>query len=171
MLYIFLVETSSESKSDERYIKSLIDLRYNYYGHKLKFIYLKGKYNYSRKEFEIRKWKTKYNGLSKVFMCIDLDNDTSQLNNSILNEKIFSYCCIHGYELIWFYENIEQVFLGKNVDNSSKKQEAIKFYRSNKIKSINLDNLSHDEVLRKKTSNIIKILDNYLNLKWYFSAV
>lgn len=165
MLYIFLVETSSENKSDERYIKSLLDFRYKYYGHKLKFIYLNGKYNYSKREFEIRRWKTKYNGFSKVFMCIDLDNDETQLNNSILNKKINSYCQAHEYELIWFYENTEQVFLGKNIDNSLKKQEAIKFYRTNHIKSINLTNLRHGVAIKKKTSNIINVLDNYLDLK------
>ena len=165
MIYIFLVETNADNKSDERYIRSLLDFRYNYLGHKLKFIYMEGKSKYDTKETEIKKWQRKYNSTSKVFMCIDLDNDIKNRNNSILNKSIINYCDKNRYEFIWFNEDIEQVFWGKSVSDSQKKDESKKFYASNNITNIKIDNLRKNTFASRKTSNIIAVLDRNLTLK------
>lgn len=165
MIYIFLVETNSESKSDERYIRSLLDFRYNYLGQKLKFIYMDGKTKYNTKESEIKKWQKKYGYSSKVFICIDLDNNIRNPNNSVLNESIIDYCAKKEYEFIWFNEDIEEVFLGKSVSDSQKTNESKKFYESDRINSVKIDNLKKITFVSKKTSNIVSVLDKHLILK------
>ncbi len=166
MIHIFLVETTSKNKSDEMYIRSLLSFRYDYAGDKLKFIYLEGKGNYFNKQKEINRLKANFNNNAKVYMCIDLDNDIKMDNNSILNDKIYEFCLNYNYEYIWFNEDIEQVFLGHSIAASvDKKREAEKFFSRDVIKSIDLKMLKYEKNIRLKTSNIIKILDEYFKIK------
>lgn len=165
MLYIFLVETNKNNKSDEMYIKSLLNKRYDYLGSKLKFIYLDGKGNYNKKEKEIKNLKSKYNGKTKVFMCIDLDRTDKQPYNLELNNEIMKYCRKNDFEFIWFNENIEQVFLGRSVDATCKKTEATGFFTSKKIDYMEVKNLKVREWNRKGTSNIVDVFDKYMKIK------
>ena len=82
-----------------------------------------------------------------------------------MNEQIISYANNKGYEVIWFYEDIEQVYIKQQIPNSEKTKRAIKFISHKEIKSINEIDLIQKEVLKKNSSNILFALDKYLKRK------
>ncbi len=168
MLHLFLVETNRDCKSDEKYISDFIKYFYDVRGDKIEFIYLNGKGNYDKKEREINEKIAKYirinkkdlNSSVRKYLCIDLDNEYRNMQDININEKIMRYAREKGYFFIWFYENIERVFLKKNVDDSQKKRESDIFILKNKIRNVNVRDFccSKDE-LRSGSSNLKTILD------------
>lgn len=169
MLFIILVETKGKNNdSDFKYIKQvLVDIcgRSNAY----KPIYLGGKTNFDRQEKQIGKLKKSYicagndSSQIKVLLCIDIDNITSSdvsADNKSLNHRIKKYCEEKGYELIWFYENIEQVFWGFDVPDKEKTKRAEDYIRKELYKDINKKALSCDKFdeTKKGTSNLIFVL-------------
>ncbi|MBQ7642237.1 MAG: hypothetical protein IJS83_07180 [Acholeplasmatales bacterium] len=163
MQLIFLVESDKKSQSDYNYIKATIDHYYYILGVKLTPIFLGSKGNYNKKEAEIKRNINKYSKESIVFICYDIDN----INNPSyqMNEQIISYANNKGYEVIWFYEDIEQVYIKQQIPNSEKTKRAIKFISHKEIKSINEIDLIQKEVLKKNSSNILFALDKYLKRK------
>lgn len=69
-----------------------------------------------------------------------------------------------GYDFIWFCKDVEQVYIGKRVDNSQKKNESTKFKKNNLITKVDVHRLSGRDY-RIKTSNIMTVLDSYQELK------
>ena len=97
-------------------------------------------------------------GISKVVFCYDTDDFAKLKIHEENNKKIEDYCKSKGYDTIWFCRTVEEVYLGKIINND-KKQEMIKYVRT------------HDEdhsILNKPTtkfknnSNQIEIFDKYL---------
>ncbi len=160
MQLIFVVEASKESKSDYYYISETLRKYYDTLGHKLTPIYLNGKGNYNKKQSEIRKNISKYHGMSKVIICYDIDD----LNKSSysLNQNIVLFAKNNGYDTIWFYRDIEEVFLRKNVSQYEKIEKAIQFVAHNKIDNVDEIDLSQTIISRNKSSNILIVLDHYL---------
>ena len=165
MQHIFLVETNKKCKSDEHYIRALLNERYDYPGDKISFIYMESKTKYDKVESKVENLKNKYFGESKIYICIDLDEANNE--NIILNNKIIQYSNKNKYNLIWFYENIEMVFWGKKISDKYKCEEAVKFRNKKEIKNTNFNKLSKIEMYKEsRTSNIIEILDKELKIKY-----
>lgn len=175
MVVVFIVETNSKTKSDYIYIKQLVSKRYN---SEIKFepIYMNGKGNYRRQESKVEKLINMYvhSGYEKsdviINICIDIDNVTSvqEANaNRLMNNKIKEYCGEKGYNFIWFYETIEEVFVGNKVNKKKKAEMAEKFLKMGLISNIDETCLGKDEYIEtiKGTSNILYILDRLLMRK------
>ena len=78
-------------------------------------------------------------------------------------EKAKKYCKEHEYEFVWFCKDVEDVYLGKQVDRSEKTKEAVRFKKNNLIKKVDSKNLVA-QTFKAKTSNIMKVLDRYEEL-------
>lgn len=163
MQLIFVVEASKESKSDYVYITETVEKYYNVLGHKLTPIFMDGKGNFNKKETEINKNISKYNGKSKVFICYDIDNPNKQTYS--LNQDIINYANNKGYELIWFYEDVELVYWKKSVSKSEKTKQSKKFLSQNQIKNILENDLNQITISKNNSSNILNVLDQHLSRK------
>ncbi|MCI9386160.1 MAG: hypothetical protein HFH77_07380 [Lachnospiraceae bacterium] len=93
------------------------------------------------------------------------------LNNQIKISKVYmgtnkisQFCKENGYDLVWFCHDVEEVFLDNKIPDSQKVQEAGAFRRKKGIQEIPLDKLA-SSVMRIHTSNIMQILDKYLERK------
>lgn len=160
MQLIFVVETNKTSQSDYIYIIETLKEFYNTLGHKLTPVFMNGKGNYNKKQDEININIAKYKGKSKVFICHDIDNTNDPAY--IINKGIVSYAKENDYEVIWFYEDIEQVYLGNSVSKNLKTVCAQRFARQEKIKKIDINSLTREKIETKGTSNILVIIDKYL---------
>ena len=164
---IFVVETNDSSLTDDRYIKKLINYRYDLNNNefKLQFIHMNGKNNYCNKSI-----KTKINNLivmnkkseNYVIYCFDTDKiDSNPIDNEIFNSEK-DYCFKNNYKLIWFCYDIEYVLLGHSVESNKKKQESIKYIQNNKI-TIPVNKLFEKDNIHKGSSNIYNVLDDPLS--------
>ena len=167
---IFCVEADSSCKSDFMYIKKAI---YNFYdvdqaNARITSVYMGGRGNYTSPKVkrDISKWIKNYaagnkKGLSKVIYCFDCDNyDSKPEDNSFLT-RAEKYCRDNGYEYVWFFRDVEHVFLGKQIDASLKKEKAVSFARNSLIKDVNIQNLKCS-TYKNKRSNLCVVLDKYL---------
>ena len=167
---IFVVETNKSCKSDWIYIKDTIDYFYQYDpAHtKLSPVYMDGKGRYKNKEKEILKLIAEYasgsvskSNQSKVVYCFDCDDCKTKPEDSKFLEEARQYCREKHYDFVWFYKDIECVYLGKKVDDSKKKKEAEQFKGKKLIKNADANKLSVQNYVTN-TSNIMKVIDQYL---------
>lgn len=164
---IFVVETNKECKSDCVYIKNTISRFYDYNnGHiKLSYIYMNGKGNYKRMEPTIEKIKKQYNTSehrkSVVIYCFDCDDYNNDSENRKFIDDAKSYCYSKGFEFVWFYNDIESVYLGKKISNHGKKKAAKSFQTKKQIMMVDKNNLSASN-FSNNSSNILNILDKFL---------
>ena len=103
------------------------------------------------------------NNYSKVIYCFDCDKQDSKEDDRKFLEKAKKYCKEHEYEFVWFCKDVEDVYLGKQVDRSEKTKEAVRFKKNNLIKKVDSKNLVA-QTYKAKTSNIMKVLDRYEEL-------
>lgn len=164
---IFVVETNKKCKSDWIYIKDTIDHFYKYDQAQVKFspVYMNGKGNYQKKEKEISKLISQYSSTSKtnhskVIYCIDCDDYDNKQEDSEFLKSVQRYCKSREADLIWFCKDVEQVYIGKKVDDSQKKNEASNFKAKKLITDVDMHRLSVTGY-RANTSNIMNILDRY----------
>ncbi len=166
--FIFVVESEKEKNdSDYLYILKVLDEIYDArsLGHKFEAIYMNGKNNYNQKEKQIQKSIEKYNGNGAyVFMCIDID--TYDKPTFLINHDIVNYCNKNNFKLIWFKFDIENVFLGKTINQSMKTIEAKKYSRIGKVNEI-ADKLNCCDFnsVGNGNSNVLTVLDEFFNRK------
>lgn len=162
MQLIFVVESNKRSQSDYYYISETLKEFYNTLGHKLTPVFMNGKGNYKKTETEINRNKAKYKGKTVVFICYDIDSPNKPTYS--LNLEIEEYAKNKGYETIWFNEDIEQVYVGTSISANEKTKVAKMFMANDKIKFVNKNNLLFTFISKKRSSNILVILDKYLML-------
>ena len=169
---IFVVETNKKCNSDWIYIKETIEHFYLYDRIKVKLsvVYMDGRGNYSsnKKEREIKGYISQYRATSKtnkskVIYCFDCDEYINNPEDLKFLEKAKKYCDDHEAEFVWFCKDVEDVYLGKQVDRSEKTKEAVRFKKNNLIKKVDSKNLVA-QTYKAKTSNIMKVLDRYEEL-------
>lgn len=126
---ILVVEANRSCKSDWIYIKSTIDYFYQYDRTKLKLspVYMDGKGKYKKKEKEINSLISQYSkalkeNKSKVIYCFDCDEYDNKTEDLTFLKTVRKYCDDKGYDFIWFCKDVEQVYLGKKMDNSQKRK-------------------------------------------------
>lgn len=158
---IVVCETRASSKTDYKYIKSVIDYYYKPRSCSIKPIYATSKPELIKQDKKIEKEINDYPGQAIVVLFADVDLDDNDLNN-----RIISYCNNKKYELVWMNGTIEEVFLGRKISNKQKTKEANK-YLEHYLKILpalnNLDNSS--ALTSNRSSNIILVLDKILDRK------
>lgn len=108
---IFVVETTAENKSDDRYISRLIKERYKINDDiKIQYVHMGGKGKFDKKSTtcKINSYINKNkDGENIIIYCFDTDRiDCSQEDKkAFLNEK--KYCEKNGFKFIWFNRTIE----------------------------------------------------------------
>lgn len=145
------------------YIKEAINYFYCIYGNDIKLtsISLEGKGNFQNKLKTINNHIHKYEGDSVVVFCLDLDSQLDSTNKE-LNKNINDFCRRNNIRLVWFNEEIEEVFLGYKVEKRKKTNQAIHFIRSNKIKKVPIGNLSNEYFNKISTSNFLNVFDQII---------
>lgn len=169
---IFAVETNKKCNSDWIYIKDTIEYFYSYERTQVKFsvVYMdgKGNYNSKKKEKEIKSLTSQYSSTSntnrsRVIYCFDCDDYDSKMDDLKFLEEAKKYCDEHEYDFAWFCKDVEQVYIGKKVDDSQKKKEAATFKAKKQINSVDSKKLLMKNY-RNNTSNIMNVLDGYSEL-------
>ena len=165
---IFCVETNKQAATDTVYISELISFLYKK-DNKVKisniFMGTKSKYNSPKILREIQKKTNDYkHGKTKVIYCVDTDDYESNYDHQQEYKNVSNFCKEKGYDLVWFCHDVEEVFLGKRVPDSEKIITADGFRRNKNIESIKLNAFNCSD-FKKSTSNIITVLDNYLERK------
>lgn len=166
---IFVVETNKVVKTDEIYIKSILNSYYDLKKNnnvKVQFVYMNGKTKYQNKKVirEINHFVTENkNGDNIVIYCFDTDRIDNDADEKKFFDSAMNYCKMKNYELIWFCYTIENVFLGRIVKDKEKRKESITYAK----KEIDFDetfinNLSATTQTECK-SNILSILNKYLS--------
>lgn len=169
---IFVVETNKKCNSDWIYIKDTIEHFYVYERTRVKLsvVYMNGKGNYNskKKESEVKDLISQYsassgNNQSKVIYCFDCDNYNSKAEDRKFLVEAEKYCADKGYDFVWFCKDIEQVYIGRKVEDSLKKKEAAIFKTKKLITNVDAYSLSSCNY-RINTSNIMNVLDQYQEL-------
>ena len=162
---IIAVEGTKNTKTDELYINATIE-HFDCFPHdwKISFVYMNGKSRFDDKavQSKIQKLADSYGhhdksreSMSFVAYAIDTDSGFESEN---LNRKIIQYCEERGYFLIYFAEDVENVFLGHSVSNGDKGREALMFYGKPIFNKNNLKNVSFSYTHGK--SNILSIFES-----------
>jgi hypothetical protein len=165
--FIFVVETNKKCQSDWMYIKDTIEHFYTFDGTQVKLstVYMDGRGNYKKKEKDIQSLISQYKAASKknqskVIYCFDCDNFDTNAEDENFLKNAKQYCEENGYEFVWFCRDIEQVYIGKQVEKSQKRTEAATFKAKKLIINVNADKL-----LKKNycvsASNFMNIMDQF----------
>ncbi len=159
---ILIVEACKTSRSDYLYLKALLDYYYDSSLHKLSPIYAGSKTRLIDQGRKIEECvKRGIHRESQVFLCADYDHEKDPSN-----EAIKKYALAHGYEIIWMNRDIEEVFLGRKVVSSQKRQEAEKFLRNPEKALEPNKNLSSENPFKSHpSSNALRVFDRYLPRK------
>jgi len=166
---IFVVETNSSNKSDDRYISRLIKERYDLSSKdiKIQFVHMAGKSKYADKSVttKIKKFVSENNnGSNFVIYCFDTDRiDCESCDKEKYNDEK-NYCIKNKYKLIWFYYDIEYVLIGRSVESNQKYNESKRFNTSRSF-NVNVSKLMSSGPEKKGYSNVYYILDKLLPKK------
>ena len=166
---IFCIETRNKKGSDWVYIKDTLDQHYQRSRTiKNSPVSMNGKMGFNNPKVKrkvdqlIREYKS--NGESRIIYCVDTDDWKTNPQQKKEWQEVQDFCRTHGYDLIWFCRDIEEVFIGFRVDSSVKAEYAAQFRQSKAIQKLEPDRLSHEEV-KERYSNILLVLDQYLERK------
>lgn len=168
MLFIFLTE--SIAQIDFIYINSFLKHFFKVTcNDKIVNIPLKGKSNYKDKGIlnKIAQARNKFKafGKSHVFLCVDVDKENTS-SIFILNNEIENFCKGMNWSLVWFNEDVEDIFLGHRVEKSKKLKESIAFQKERKIFDVNKSLFLVNEPRKQKhSSNLFKVLAKFLKVK------
>ena len=168
---VFVVETNKKCNSDWIYIKDTVEHFYEYDRTQIKFstVYMDGKGKYKSKEKQVAQFVRQYSAMSnanhsKVLYCFDCDDYDSNPNDQKFLKEAKQYCDSKGYDFVWFCKDVEQVYIGKRVDDSQKKKESVSFKARKAINKVDKLRLMADSC-RIGTSSIMRVLDCNKELK------
>ena len=68
-----------------------------------------------------------------MIYCFDCDDYDNKIDDRNFLEEAKKYCARAGYEFVWFCKDVEQVYIGRKVDDGKKKKEAAIFKAKNKL--------------------------------------
>ena len=121
----------------------------------------KGRYKNKEKEIQslISQYKNKSN-ISKVFYCFDCDDYDKKPEDYNFLETAKKYCDDKGYKFVWFCRDTEQVYIGKQIDDSKKKKTAADFKAKKLIEKLDSKRLKSDSY-KTETSNLMNVLGKY----------
>ena len=96
MQLIIVCETRSSSKSDYKYIKSVLDYFYEPRSFSIKKIFASSKTSLIKQDSKISRIMSSYPGKSFAVLFTDVDSKDDQLNNEIMN-----YARNRNFALVW----------------------------------------------------------------------
>lgn len=160
-LWLFLVEGNSDKIYVDKIIKYYVKPEKLKKEIKLEWIILDGKYNYDKKEKQIKQKINKFKNQNKnsdyeIIYVIDLDKFKREEKDRIFLEDIKKFIQKNKYKLIKNNENIEMIFKTDNKDKKGKVKIAERFImEKSKEKHLNIEEPENVDI----GSNIFKILD------------
>ena len=164
-LIVLCVECNEKAKTDSIYLSEIIR-RYYVLDNKttIRYVYLgtKTKYNHSKTIKSIKNI-IKNAESAHIIYCIDTDEISSDPDTIKLNEKIKEFCEQNSFQLCWFCRDIEEVMMHKQVHDNEKAKTARTFKTNDKLNKATKDTLSAKDPMHKYCSNILLILDEFLN--------
>lgn len=169
---LVLLETNDELNTDGVYFTEVRRRFYQNYSNNyegevsIQIIPLHGKQNYNSSKIRKRvrnqiASNKSYGVYTVVILCIDTDTTSKSFKPGSFFHNVMTYCEEHGYELVWYCKNVENVFLNKEARDVNKVAAAKEFARSEKIFDIKEFDLSQ-KTIQYGCSNILLILDKYL---------
>ena len=160
-LWLFLVEGNSDKIYVDKIIKYYVKPEKLKKEIKLEWIILDGKYNYDKKEKQIKQKINKFKNQNKnsdyeIIYVIDLDKFKREEKDRIFLENIKKFIQKNKYKLIKNNENIEMILKTDNKDKKEKVKIAERFImEKTKEKHLNIEEPENVDI----GSNIFKILD------------
>ena len=160
-LWLFLVEGNSDKIYVDKIIKYYVKPEKLKKEIKLEWIILDGKYNYDKKEKQIKQKINKFKNQNKnsdyeIIYVIDLDKFKREEKDRIFLENIKKFILKNKYKLIKNNENIEIILKTDNKDKKEKIKIAERFImEKTKEKHLNIEEPENVDI----GSNIFKILD------------
>ena len=160
-LWLFLVEGNSDKIYVDKIIKYYVKPEKLKKEIKLEWIILDGKYNYDKKEKQIKQKINKFKNQNKnsdyeIIYVIDLDKFKREEKDRIFLEDIKKFIQKKKYKLIKNNENIEMILKTDNKDKKEKVKIAERFImEKSKEKHLNIEEPENVDI----GSNIFKILD------------
>ena len=160
-LWLFLVEGNSDKIYVDKIIKYYVKSEKLKKEIKLEWIILDGKYNYDKKEKQIKQKINKFKNQNKnsdyeIIYVIDLDKFKREEQDRIFLENIKKFIQKNKYKLIKNNENIEMILKTDNKDKKEKVKIAERFImEKSKEKHLNIEEPENVDI----GSNIFKILD------------
>ena len=160
-LWVFLVEGNSDKIYVDKIIKYYVKPEKLKKEIKLEWIILDGKYNYDKKEKQIKQKINKFKNQNKnsdyeIIYVIDLDKFKREEKDRIFLEDIKKFIQKNKYKLIKNNENIEMILKTDNKDKKEKVKIAERFImEKSKEKHLNIEEPENVDI----GSNIFKILD------------
>ena len=160
-LWLFLVEGNSDKIYVDKIIKYYVKPEKLKKEIKLEWIILDGKYNYDKKEKQIKQKINKFKNQNKnsdyeIIYVIDLDKFKREEKDRIFLENIKKFILKNKYKLIKNNENIEMILKTDNKDKKEKVKIAERFImEKSKEKHLNIEEPENVDI----GSNIFKILD------------
>ena len=158
---MFLVEGNSDKIYVDKIIKYYVKPEKLKKEIKLEWIILDGKYNYDKKEKQIKQKINKFKNQNKnsdyeIIYVIDLDKFKREEKDRIFLENIKKFILKNKYKLIKNNENIEMILKTDNKDKKEKIKIAERFImEKTKEKHLNIEEPENVDI----GSNIFKILD------------
>lgn len=168
MLVIFLTE--SEKDIDWTYINDFLKRFFDVTSdHKILNIPLKGKTRYNDKGTikKINQACKKYEayGHPNIILCVDVDKENIK-DIQDLNEQIEVFCTNNNWNLVWFNEDIEELFLGRKIYDNKKFTKAKAFKKQQKIQEISKNKFqTKDPRKHKASSNLFTVLQSFFDEK------
>ena len=173
---LLCVETNSKARTDYQYINETIH-RFYVNDPKISYkpIFLESKSmntaNIRNRLKELGYYCNPYLGWHNLFTCVfginsvySLDDYDTNYETKKLFEDIKKYCETHAYELVFFCRDVEEVYLGKRVNDKDKVNEVKRFKSKKMIEAVLPQNLSQNEY-KINGSNILNILDKFWTRK------
>ena len=160
-LWLSLVEGNSDKIYVDKLIKYYVKPEKLKKEIKLEWIILDGKYNYDKKEKQIKQKINKFKNQNKnsdyeIIYVIDLDKFKREEKDRIFLENIKKFILKNKYKLIKNNENIEMILKTDNKDKKEKIKIAERFImEKTKEKHLNIEEPENVDI----GSNIFKILD------------
>ena len=160
-LWLFLVEGNSDKIYVDKIIKYYVKSEKLKKEIKLEWIILDGKYNYDKKEKQIKQKINKFKNQNRnsdyeIIYVIDLDKFKREEKDRIFLEDIKKFIQKNKYKLIKNNENIEMILKTDNKDKKEKVKIAERFImEKSKEKHLNIEEPENVDI----GSNIFKILD------------
>ncbi len=164
---IFVVEAAESSKSDNIYIRSVLDEYFDFRSRsdiKVNTVYMDGRGNYKKRNIinKINKFAKEYNklGATSVIYCFDTDKFDCDPEDKNKFEEEANYCRMNDYDFVWFCHDVEEVFVGKSVDKNEKTNIAKQYSSNDGIKKVKKSNLRSTKMTKGKT-NLLFVLEKY----------
>ena len=160
-LWLFLVEGNSDKIYVDKIIKYYVKSEKLKKEIKLEWIIFDGKYNYDKKEKQIKQKINKFKNQNKnsdyeIIYVIDLDKFKREEKDRIFLENIKKFIQKNKYKLIKNNENIEMILKTDNKDKKEKVKIAERFImEKTKEKHLNIEEPENVDI----GSSIFKILD------------